>query len=212
MGKAMFPSDSITFKVSTGDNSAGNGGNGYNEGNIISNPSIKFEPSNKAEGADVHVKNGDDVSQKAYWDAGGANAKAEGAAKSKGMELHGHKKSDAKAEGAAKSKGMELHGHKKSDAKADNDTKAEGGTAKSNGDQELYSGHNKSDVDANTKAYQENWLDADQGQKVYAGVGGDGGDENYAVGGDVDIKASIESANLNDVLNHSKDFDADLHF
>ena len=86
MGKAMFPSDSITFKVSTGDNSAGNGGNGYNEGNIISNPSIKFEPSNKAEGADVHVKNGDDVSQKAYWDAGGANAKAEGAAKSKGME------------------------------------------------------------------------------------------------------------------------------
>jgi len=27
----------------------------------------------------------------------------------------------------------------------------------------------------------------------------------------VDIKASIESANLNDVLNHSKYFDADLH-
>ena len=135
MGKAMFPSDSITFKVSTGDNSAGNGGNGYNEGSIISMPSIKFEPSNKAEGADVHVKNGDDVSQKASWDAGGANAKAEGAAKSKGMESHGHKKSDAKA---------------------DNDTKAEGGTAKSNGDQESYSGHNKSDVDANTKAYQEN--------------------------------------------------------
>jgi hypothetical protein len=202
MGKAMFPSDSITFKVSTGDNSAGNGGNGYNEGNIISNPSIKFEPSNKADGADVHVKNGDDVSQKAYWDAGGANAKAEGAAKSKGMESHAHMKSHAKAE----------HGHKKSDAKAENDTKAEGGTAKSNGDQESYSGHNKSDVDANTKAYQENWLDADQSQKVYAGVGGDGGDKNYAVGGDADIKASIESANLNDVLNHSKDFDADLHF
>ena len=158
----------------------------------LASPSIKFEPSNKAEGADVHVKNGDDVSQKAYWDAGGANAKAEGAAKSKGMESHG--------------------GHKKSDAKAENDTKAEGGTAKSNGDQESDSGHNKSDVEANTKAYQENWLDADQGQKVYAGVGGDGGDENNAEGGDVDIKASIKSANLNDVLNHSKDFDADLHF
>ena len=52
----------------------------------------------------------------------------------------------------------------------------------------------------------------EQGQKLYAGVGGDGGDENYAVGGDVDIKASIESANLNDVLNYSKYFDADLHF
>ena len=192
MGKSMFPSDTISFKVSTGDNSAGNGGNGYNEGNIISNPSIKFEPSNKAEGADVHVKNGDDFSQKASWDAGGANAKAEGA--------------------AAKSKGMESYGHKKSDAKAEIDTKAEGGTAKSNGDQDLDSGHNKSDVEANTTAYQDNWLAVEQGQKVYAGVGGDGGDKNYAVGGDVDIKASIESANLNDVLNYSKDFDADLHF
>jgi len=71
MGKATFPSDSITFKVSTGGNSAGNGGDGYNKGDIISSPSFKFDPSNKAEGSDVHVKNGDDVSQKAYWDAGG---------------------------------------------------------------------------------------------------------------------------------------------
>lgn len=30
---------------------------------------FKFGPSNKAEGADVHIKNGDDVSQKASWDA-----------------------------------------------------------------------------------------------------------------------------------------------
>ena len=191
MGKSMFPSDTIALKVSTGGNSAGNGGTGYNEGNIISKPSVEFNPSNKAEGADVHVKNGDDVSQKASWDAGGANAKAES--------------------GAAKSKGMESHGHKKSDAKAENDTKAEGGTAKSNGDQDSDSGHNKSDVEANTTAYQDNWALVEQGQEVYAGVGGSGGDENYAVGGDVDIKASIESANLNDVLNHSKYFDADLH-
>jgi hypothetical protein len=56
MGKSMFPSDSISFKVSTGDNSAGNGGTGYNEGNITSKPSIDFNASNKAEGADVHVK------------------------------------------------------------------------------------------------------------------------------------------------------------
>jgi hypothetical protein len=193
MGKSMFPSDSISFKVSTGGNSAGNGGDGYNKGDITSKPSVEFNPSNKAEGSEVNVKNGDHVSQKAYWDAGGANAKAEGSpAKSKGMDSYG--------------------GHKKSDAKAENDTKAEGGTAKSNGDQESDSGHNKSDVDANTKAYQDNWVMAEQGQQVYAGIGGDGGDENYAVGGDVDIKASIESANQNDVLNHSKDFDADLHF
>ena len=147
MGKSMFPSDSISFKVSTGGNSAGNGGDGYNKGDITSKPSVEFNPSNKAEGSDVNVKNGDHVSQKA-----------------------------------------------------------------SNGDQESDSGHNKSDVDANTQAYQDNWVMAEQGQQVYAGIGGDGGDENYAVGGDVDIKASIESANQNDVLNHSKDFDADLHF
>ena len=186
MSRAMFPSDTISFKVSTGDNSAGNGGNGYNKGDIISSPSIKFDPSNKAEGSDVHVKNGDDVSQKAYWDAGGANAKAEG--------------------GAAKSKGMDSYGgHKKSDAKAES-TKAEGGTAKSNGDQYSDSGHNKSDVEANTKAYQDNWLVVEQGQKVYAGIGGDGGDHNKAEGGDVHIKASIETNYLNDVKFDAHDY------
>ena len=67
-------------------------------------------------------------------------------------------------------------------------------------------------MEANTTAYQDNWLGADQSQMVMAGIGGEGGDHNNAGGGDVHIKASIESANLNDVLNHSKYFDADLHF
>ena len=62
-------------------------------------------------------------------------------------------------------RGMDSYGgHKKSDAKAES-TKAEGGTAKSNGDQYSDSGHNKSDVEANTKAYQDNWLVVEQGQK-----------------------------------------------
>ena len=38
-------------------------------------------------------------------------------------------------------------------------------------------------------------------QNVVAGIGGNGGDHNKAEGGDVDVKASIESANLNDLLN-----------
>ena len=114
MGKAMFPSDTITFKVSTGDNSAGNGGGGYNEGDITSKPSIEFEPSNKAEGSDVHVNTGDNVYQKAYWDAGGANAEAE---------------KYAKAEKQAEPE--------KKHAEPEKYTKAEGGTAKSNGDQEF---------------------------------------------------------------------------
>ena len=64
-------------------------------------------------------------------------------------------------------------------------------------------------MDANTKAYQDNWLGVDQSQNVMAGIGGDGGDHNKAEGGDVHFKASIESANLNDVLNNSKYFHID---
>jgi hypothetical protein len=166
--KVLFPSDTISFKdVYTGGNSAGNGGDGVNTGNISSNPSISFNPYNKAEGADVHVKTGDQVHQKADWDAGGANAEAE------------------------------------------KFSKAEGGKAVSNGDQESDSGHNKSDVDASTTAYQTNFLAANMSQNVAAGVGGDGGDHNKAEGGDVDFKASIESANLNDVLNDSEHFHID---
>jgi len=151
--KVMFPSDTISLKdVYTGGNSAGNGGDGVNTGDISSKPSIEFNPYNKAEGADVHVNTGDKVHQDADWDAGGANAKA---------EKH---------------------------------SKAEGGKAKSNGDQESDSGHNKSDVDANTKAYQTNEVKVDMSQNVWAGIGGEGGDHNKAEGGDVHVKASIESA------------------
>lgn len=151
MQKASFPSDSIALKISTGNNSAGDGGNGYNYGNIINKPSISFDPSNKAYGADVKVNTGDHVDQKAYWDAGGANAKAE------------------------------------------DYSKAYGGTANSNGDQSNYSGYDTSKVYADTTATQDNWLAADQSQQVYAGNGGNGGDYNYASGGNVDVMATIGS-------------------
>ena len=75
--------------------------------------------------------------------------------------------------------------------------------------EQRYSGHDKSNVDASTTAYQENWLAADQSQNVMAGIGGNGGDGNKAEGGDVHYKASIESANLNDVLNNSEHFHID---
>ena len=166
--KASFPSDTISLKefrpaatapatVETASTRA----------TSATSPSIEFNPYNKAEGADVHVNTGDKVYQKADWDAGGANAKAE------------------------------------------KYSKAEGGKANSNGDQESDSGHDKSKVDANTTAYQTNYLAADKSQNVGAGIGGEGGDGNKAEGGDVDIKASIESANLNDVLNHSEYFHID---
>ncbi len=163
MAKISFPSDTIALKASTGGNSAGNGGDGVNAGNISSSPSISFNPYNKADGAHVDVKTGDQVHQKAYWDAGGANAKAE------------------------------------------KFSKADGGKAVSNGDQDSDSGHNKSYVDANTKAYQDNYLKADMSQNVVAGVGGDGGNHNNAVGGDVDVNI------LNDSLNSYETYHIDGH-
>jgi|SwirhisoilCB2_FD_contig_31_2310268_length_555_multi_6_in_0_out_0_1 hypothetical protein len=78
MIKASIPSDTISFKeISTGHNSAGNGGDGYNYGAITNNPTIYFQPYNQADGASVHVKTGDHVDQKAYWEAGGSNPKNE---------------------------------------------------------------------------------------------------------------------------------------
>jgi hypothetical protein len=166
MTKASFPSDTIAFKeISTGGGNAGNGGDGYNSGSISNSPNIDFQPYNKAEGADVHVNTGDQVYQKADWEAGGANASADWFAK------------------------------------------AHGGTATSNGSQNSQSGHDTSNVDASTTAYQTNFLAADMSQSVAAGIGGNGGNGNAAKGGDVDLK--IESANLNDVLNHSGHFSID---
>jgi len=166
MTKVSFPSDTIAFKeISTGGNEAGNGGDGHNSGSISNSPTINFDPYNKAEGADVHVNTGDQVHQKAYWDAGGANATA------------------------------------------DVFSKAHGGIANSNGDQSSWSGHDTSNVSADTTAYQTNFLAADMSQHVAAGIGGNGGNDNYARGGEVALK--IESANLNDVLNHSEHFHVD---
>jgi hypothetical protein len=137
-------SDSIEFKsINTGGQSVGNGGDGSFKGSISNEPTIKFDPSNKAIGSSVDVKNGDHVSQKAYWDADGG------------------------------------------DATASKFSKAYGGDAKSNGDQSSESGHNTSKVYANTTAHQTNYLKADMHQEVVAGIGGEGGSDNLALGGDV---------------------------
>jgi len=90
-------SDSIEFKsISTGGQSVGNGGDGSFKGSISNQPTIKFDPSNKAIGSSVDVKNGDHVSQKAYWDADGGDATA-----SKFSKAYG---GDAKSNGDQSSK------------------------------------------------------------------------------------------------------------
>jgi hypothetical protein len=75
---SIHVSDSIEFKsISTGGNSAGNGGDGSFKGYVVNAPTLSFDPSNTASGASVHVNTGDQVDQKAYWDAGKASADAE---------------------------------------------------------------------------------------------------------------------------------------
>jgi len=66
-------SDVIAFKeIDTGGQKVGNGGDGHNSGDLYNSNTATFSPSNKAYGADVDVKTGDYVHQKADWDAGDA--------------------------------------------------------------------------------------------------------------------------------------------
>ena len=141
-------SDSIHVKSIDASASAGNGGDGTFKGSIDNQPVLNFQPSQSVYGADVSVKTGDHVDQKAYWDAGKASAEAE-----KGGKAYAN--------------------------------------ANSNGDQSSKSGHDTSKVYANTTATQDNKLWVDQHQDVMAGIGGDGGNDNMAMGGNVDIQPEI---------------------
>lgn len=57
----------------------------------------------------------------------------------------------------------------------------------SSGDQTSTSGNDTSTVHANTTADQPNNLSVDMHQEVMAGIGGDGGSNNAAMGGEVDF-------------------------
>lgn len=76
-------------------------------------------------------------------------------------------------------------------AKAAFFSKAYGGDAESNGSQKSYSGYDTSKVYANTDATQMNKLSVDMHQDVAAGIGGDGGSGNLALGGDVSFSSDI---------------------
>src|SRR6185312_6606892 len=116
-----IPTDVIHFdSISTGGNSAGNGGAGVSTGNISASASIAFNPLNTANGADVNT--GDHLHQTANGAISNSSAEA-------------------------------------------------------------------STVHTDTTAYQTNFLAADMSQSVLAGIGGNGGDGNNAVGGDVHVHA-----------------------
>ncbi|MBR0693741.1 hypothetical protein [Bradyrhizobium lablabi] len=76
-------------------------------------------------------------------------------------------------------------------AKASVFSKAHGGDAESNGNQKSYSGYDTSKVYANTDATQTNKFWADMHQEAAAGIGGNGGHGNLALGGDVSFDVDI---------------------
>ena len=207
------PSDVIEFKdLNTGGNAAGNGGNGYNHGNLENSQTAKFSPHNKAVGAEVDVKNGDDVKQKASSDGGDANG---GKAKvyqelAKAKEYQHDKKEGHEKEVDIK-KAYDLHGK----------ASADGGQTTTKTLQSSESGHNQSKVSADTTAYQTNSAKIDQYANLIAGNGGDGGSHNTAKGGDVafalvhsnpstDLKyTEIKYTVLKEVPHHSDHYSAD---
>jgi hypothetical protein len=194
-------SDVIAFKdLNTGGNSAGNGGDGWNFGDLKNYQTATFEPTNKAYGSDVDVKTGDYVHQKAELEA--ADPK-EFYKKGKGDLKDTHEK--------GKADGKDLHEKGKP---------SDDGGSYSKLTQTSDSGENESKVWADTSAYQKNWSKIEQSSNQIAGNGGDGGDHNLAKGGDVGFALvhsnssyEVDYTELKDVLNHSEhiSFDDFLH-
>jgi hypothetical protein len=173
-------SDIIAFKeIDTGGQKAGNGGDGYSSGAIINKPHLEFSPHNKADGANVDVTTGDDVYQKADWDAGGA----------KGGDASVKKADDvwAKATGGT--------------AKSNGDQYSESGHNKSYVDAHTIAAQeNALKVDMSQMVSAGNGGDGGHGNLAK------GGEVSFAL---VHSNPTSETANLNDVLNDSGHFAID---
>lgn len=181
-----IPSTSDTIKLSdvyAGDANAGNGGDGYNKGDIYFEPTAYVANEQIVKGAHVDVDAGDHVWQKADWEAGGGGD-------------GGFAKALADSFSSATNFG----------------SGGAGGSATSNGSQNSTSGGNTAAAGADTTGTQNTLFDADQHANIFAGVGGNGGNGNTANGGDVsallmhDDPTSV-SATLSNIDNHFGDID-----
>ena len=170
-------SDTIQLNHSdAGDANAGNGGDGYNYGNINYNPVAYFNASQTVEGAHSKIFNGDDVWQKADWEAGGG----------------GHGGNASAHDGLLA-------------AITNSGAGGAGGSAQSNGSQSNSSGGNVAAVAAETTGNQLNELAADQHANILAGVGGNGGNGNNALGGNISaavVHTDPETTTVNNALDH----------
>lgn len=159
-----------------GDANAGNGGDGYNHGNIDYNPVAYVNPTQTVEGAYTDLHNGDHVWQSAGWDAGSGGPG--GFTQAQNGFLAAVTNSGA---GGA------------------------GGNSQSNGSQGNTSGGDTAAVAAATTATQYTQLVADQHATILAGVGGNGGNGNMAQGGDIAsalMHTDPETTTVNNALDH----------
>ncbi len=158
-----------------GDANAGNGGDGINHGTIDYNPVAYIDPVQTVYGAETHLHNGDHVWQGADWDAGGGGAGGFSQAQ------NGFLASLTSGAGGA------------------------GDKLTSNGDQGNTSGGDTATVNAATTATQYTQLMADQHATILAGVGGNGGNGNNALGGDISsavVHTDPETTTVNNALDH----------
>ncbi|KRD49433.1 PE-PGRS family protein [Ensifer sp. ENS10] len=154
---SQLTTDTINFtNPVAGDASAGNGGDGTNNGDINYTPVVTVAPTQTVVGSVPTVDNGDDVGQAAAWGTGSADGG--GFIQVPIAVLASLTNSGA---GGA------------------------GGNPTSSGDQSNTSGGNTATVGANTTATQTTTLLADQGATIISGMGGAGGSGATALGGDI---------------------------
>ena len=173
-----------------GNANAGNGGDGYSFGDISYSPSATLAPTQTVFGAHVDVANGDAVTDLASWGAG-----------------TGGNGGDAGISAFL--------------ANATNfGSGGDGGNANSNGSQASLSGGDVAAVHADTSGVQYSSQLADQSATILAGMGGNGGNGNYAQGGDIssavvhsDPSTETALSSFADSFNHAEWVGIDLsHF
>jgi len=181
-------SDTIQLSHSNaGDASSGNGGDGFNYGNIDYNPVVSVNNGQAVYGSSTDLHNGDHVWQSADWEAGGGG--------------HG---------GFAQAKDGFLA------SISNTGSGGAGGAATSNGSENNTSGHDTATVNAATTASQMTELMADQHANIAAGIGGNGGNGNTATGGSISpvvlhMPTTTEtSTDLTSVTNTLDHFSADF--
>jgi hypothetical protein len=194
--------------IATGDNSAGNGGDGHFSGTLVHAPVAVFDPVNIAMAgfhgtADAHQSNTAQFLQPASHAAGGGGHGGDG------NEAFG---GDVSASGAGAADHPILRAGPASDHNwINSDLIASGGNHAGNGGNGyfygsmvhasfiLYNPINIAVAGYNSNAYAEQTNDVifDQSAFQMAGIGGNGGSGNKAIGGGVSVSGSQHGADHN---------------